>query len=189
MNWLKTCLGCNLYYSSAANILFVVIIILHSCCLVASSEHHKSNSNNNKEEETSNGAKIHSSKGSQQPKNPIVFGEGRPSIHVPVVESVGSSISPKEFFTNYVKKQEVVLFKGAIQKSKAYKLWSDEYFRQLTDIPKGHDVLVESRKKENRTMPPTRMPFKEFVEIYNLTDQYMVEPVPDFLRYSWFISL
>lgn len=115
-------------------------------------------------------------------QSPIAFGEGTTTVHIPVVDSLSKSISAKGFFTAYVKNQQPVLFKGAILKSKAYQSWSDQYFKTLQDIPEGHNVLVESRKKENRTVPPTRMPFKEFVEIYNHTDQYMVEPVPIFLR-------
>jgi len=53
---------------------------------------------------------------------------------------------------------------------------------KLSGIPDNHTVLAESKKKENRTYPTVRMPFKKFVSVYNTTDQYMVESVPPFLR-------
>lgn len=112
----------------------------------------------------------------------LAFGEGNPpSQHVAIVAGRGS-LTPKAFFSHYVKEQQAVLLKGVILDLKAHQLWTDDYFRKLTNVPEGHTVLIESRKKENRTKPPTQMPLKEFVEIYNLTDQYMVEPVPVFLR-------
>lgn len=115
-------------------------------------------------------------------KQKIAFGAGNPpSVHVPIVEAE-QSISSKKFFTDYVKPQSVVLFRGAIKHSRAFTHWSDDYFLGLTDVPADHTVLIESRKKENRTSPPSYMSFKEFVKIYNLTDQYMVDGVPSFLR-------
>lgn len=112
----------------------------------------------------------------------IAFGAGNPpSLHIPIVEQ-HQSISSKKFFVDYVLNKKAVLFKGAIKDSPAYKLWSDEYFLNLRNIPSDHVVLIESRKKENRTSPPSQMPFKEFVGVYNVTDQYMVDAVPPFLR-------
>jgi len=112
----------------------------------------------------------------------IAFGAANPpSIHVAIVRNE-RSLSTKKFFTTFVSEQIPVLFKAAILNSPAYRLWTDEYFMKLSGIPDNHTVLAESKKKENRTYPTVRMPFKKFVSVYNTTDQYMVESVPPFLR-------
>lgn len=126
--------------------------------------------------------------GGEKVSTKIRFGESGSSIHIPIIDNQ-KSLSAKEFFSTYVKRQQPVLFRRAITESKAYKMWSDSYFKGLTGIPEDHAVLIERRKKENRTNPPTHMPFKEFVEIYNLTDQYMVDAVPVFLRLVLFFEL
>lgn len=105
------------------------------------------------------------------------FGKSKPSQHIPVIHE---ALTAKQFFSTYVKRQQVVLLKGVYKGSPAERLWSDDYFMKLP-VPSDHKVLIESRKKENRTAPPTMMPFKQFVAIYNHTEQYMVESVPDFL--------
>ena len=116
-------------------------------------------------------------------KKRIAFGEANPpSTHVPVIEAE-QSISCKKFFLDYVKPQQVVLFRGAIKHSRAFTHWTDDYFLSLKDIPADHMVLVEHGKKENRDSPAESMTFQEFVRIYNHTDQYMVNGVPPFLRY------
>ena len=115
-------------------------------------------------------------------KQKIAFGEANPpSVHIHIVEAE-KSISCKKFFLDYVKPQQVVLFRGAIKHSRAFTHWTDDYFLGLKDVPQDHTVLIESRKKENRTSPPSYMPFQEFVGIYNYTDQYMVDGVPPYLR-------
>lgn len=112
----------------------------------------------------------------------IAFGAGNPpSLHIPIVDQ-DQSISTRRFFENYVMKAEPVLFKGAVKHSPAFHLWTDDYFLNLDNIPADHTVLIENRKKENRTNPPTDMHFKEFIRVYNHTDQYMVDAVPEFIR-------
>ena len=101
---------------------------------------------------------------------------------MPVIEAE-QSISCKKFFTDYVKSQQVVLFRSAIKHSRAFTHWTDDYFLGLKEIPADHMVLVEHGKKENRDSPAESMTFQEFVRIYNHTDQYMVNGVPPFLRY------
>ena len=115
-------------------------------------------------------------------KTQIAFGEANPpSTHVPVIKAE-QSISCKKFFLDYVKPQQVLLFRGAIKQSQAFTHWTDDYFLGLKDGPQDHTVSIESRKQENRTSPPSYMPFQEFVRIYNYTDQYMVDSVPPRLR-------
>lgn len=75
---------------------------------------------------------------------------------------------------------------GAGKSSPAYSHWaSDSYFLSL-DMPDNAMVNVETAKKEHRTNPSVRMHFQEFVRVYNSTDQYMVDSVPELLQYvSW----
>lgn len=107
------------------------------------------------------------------------FGEDRPTRQVTTLRGV---INTEEFFHKAVFRQEAVLLKGLYTHSRAFELWTDEYFLGLETIPSDHTVLIESRKKENRTIPPTNMHFQTFIQIYNITDQYMVESVPEFLQ-------
>lgn len=107
------------------------------------------------------------------------FGQGRPSQHVLIVKD---TVNTKDFITNFVLGKKAALFKGLYTSSPAHQLWSDEYFLNLQDVPSDSVVLIESRKKENRKAPPVEMNFKDFVKVYNITDQYMVESVPGFLR-------
>jgi len=112
----------------------------------------------------------------------IVFGEANPPfIYVTIVKK-GSSISTKDFFTTFVYEQSPVVFKAAILNSPAFRLWTNKYFMKPSGIPNNRTVLVENREKESRTNPSSFIPFKEFVSVYNITDQYMVEPVLSFLR-------
>lgn len=106
------------------------------------------------------------------------FGSGRPNIEV---EEFQNFPSPKKFFENYVLPMKPLIMRGAGKMSPAYDLWTDDYFLELT-IPDDNMVLVETKKKENRSQPTLDMNFKKFVKIYNNTDQYMVNPVPHFLR-------
>ncbi|XP_067946178.1 uncharacterized protein [Watersipora subatra] len=149
------------------------LLIFHTICLVSEKSSIFADS--------SSSTKAPLSKDAISEENGIKFGEQGSSLEHVLTVGNGISMSTKSFFTKYVHSQQPVIFKQAIKSSPAYNLWSDNYFLQLDDIPKDHDVLVESRKKENRSAPPVRMPFKEFVSIYNVTDQYMVEPIPPFL--------
>lgn len=106
------------------------------------------------------------------------FGKGKPSTHVKVVDKV---MLGSEFFSTIVGDHEAVLFRGIYKDSPPVKMWTDDYFLKLKDIPADHSVTVEGRKKENRSTPSVAMRFQEFVQIYNITDQYMVEGVPGFL--------
>ncbi|KAJ8315593.1 hypothetical protein KUTeg_007743 [Tegillarca granosa] len=106
------------------------------------------------------------------------FGSGRPNIEV---EEFQNFPSPKIFFENNVLPMKPLIMKGAAKMSPAYDLWTDDYFLGLA-IPDDNMVLVETKKKENRSQPTLDMNFQNFVKIYNKTDQYMVNPVPDFLR-------
>ena len=70
--------------------------------------------------------------------------------------------------------------KNAAKLSKAFNLWTDEYFISA-DEATDSEVFVEHGKKENRDVPGSHMTFKDFVQTYNKTDTYLVESVPKFL--------
>ena len=108
------------------------------------------------------------------------FGEGRPNHPVDSVENWPSSIP--DFFERYVKRSRPLKMTGAAKLSPAFHKWTDEYFISLDYEPKEYQVVVESRKKENRSVPSVPMNFQEFVKIYNKTDQYMVHRVPPFIE-------
>lgn len=108
------------------------------------------------------------------------FGKGNPSQHVEILEE---RITAKKFFTDYVNGKKAVLLKGTVSHSPAVTDWSDKYFLNLKlSKEEDEDILVENKKKESRLSPPSYMRFQSFVEIYNHTDQYMVNTVPSFLR-------
>lgn len=106
------------------------------------------------------------------------FGKGKPSTHVQVIDR---QVLGSEFFSKIVEDHNPIVFKRLYKDSLPVMLWTDEYFLKLKNLPDEHRVTVEGRKKENRSTPAVSMRFQEFVEVYNLTDQYMVEGVPQFL--------
>ena len=86
-----------------------------------------------------------------------------------------------EFFKNYVQNWKPLIMREAGKLSAAFERWTDDYFLSL-DIPSDNTVSVERGKKENRNDPLLELNFREFVTVYNTTDQYMVDSVPEFLR-------
>ena len=109
--------------------------------------------------------------------NSARFGGGGPNHPLEEIEGFPD---PENFFTQYVLASKPVKMTGAAKISPAFELWSDEYFLSL-DIPADNLVLVETKKKENRKQKTLQMHFKDFVNSYNDSEQYMVETVPDFL--------
>lgn len=99
------------------------------------------------------------------------------------VESLDYFPDPRVFFPNYVHGSKPLHIRGGAKISPAYSLWSDEYFLKFEE---GNDVtvVVEQAKKENRTLPAEEIPFTEFVKRYRKEDIYLVNDLPDFLRYA-----
>ena len=99
------------------------------------------------------------------------------------VESIDFFPDPSVFFTNFVHGSKPLLIRGGAKISPAYSLWTDEY---LGNIEKGKEeiVIVEQAKKENRTLSPEEIPFTEFVQRYRNEDIYLVNDLPEFLRYN-----
>ena len=107
------------------------------------------------------------------------FGDGRPTL--PVEEFQGFP-NPKYFFENYANPLKPLKMVGAAKFSPAFKKWTDEYFLDQAE-PDDHRVTVETKKKEDRKQPVLNMRFKNYVRTYNNSDNYMVNAVPDFIKY------
>ena len=110
------------------------------------------------------------------------FGEDGP-IHL--IDSSEGFPDVQTFFNDYVVASKPLKMSGAVKSFPAFQKWSDDYFLSL-DIPADNLVLVETKKKENRKQKTKEMHFKDFVNSYNATEQYMVETVPAFLQYVAF---
>lgn len=97
------------------------------------------------------------------------------------VETLDTFPTPEVFFKEYVSKIRPVAIRGGAKLSKAFSLWSDDYFKGLPGAEKLV-ITAESGKKENRTNPAKEITFKQFVETYKTEDIYMVNGVPEFLQ-------
>ena len=90
-------------------------------------------------------------------------------------------IDPVTFITRHALPSVPVLMRNSVKQFPAYKLWkTDDYFLSL-DLSDEEFVVIETKKKENRSMKAIDMHFQDFVEVYNETNQYMVNGLPDFL--------
>ncbi|RDD43635.1 Lysine-specific demethylase 8 [Trichoplax sp. H2] len=97
------------------------------------------------------------------------------------IESCHGFPSLKIFIEEYLNKNKPLLMKDAAKSSPAFKLWSDDYF--LAEPESANvNISVEQRKKENRTIMPEDMSFKDFLLRYNNTNEYMVDKVPEPFR-------
>ena len=91
----------------------------------------------------------------------------------PVVE-FQQPLTAEEFWKDFVKPHKPLVYRQAISKSPALKLWTDEY---LTENYGDLDVLVEL-KKENRTSSSGRMRLRDFLKIYKHEEVYVVSMLP-----------
>lgn len=99
------------------------------------------------------------------------------------VESKSYFPGPSFFFQNHVFASKPLIIRGGAKISPAFSLWTDEYFLNFEEGKKVI-VVVEQAKKENRTLSPEEIPFNDFVRRYSKEDIYLVNDVPQFLRYS-----
>lgn len=106
-----------------------------------------------------------------------MFGLQRPPKG-PVVE-YNTVLKPQEFWDKHVSKYEPLVFRGALAKSPALKIWTDEYLKtKYGDL----DVLTEL-KTENRTHGVTaRMLLGDFIDVYKKKNLYVVTVLPDPMR-------
>jgi len=106
------------------------------------------------------------------------FGSSGPFHFVDVMQSFPSCT---EFFHHYVQTLHPLKMIGAALLSDAFHKWTDEYFLQ-TAVNASSSVAVETTKKENRNSPLRRLHFHEFLRVYNSTEQYMVDNIPQEFR-------
>jgi len=69
-----------------------------------------------------------------------------------------------------------VIFKGAAKLSPGFNLWTDSYLREnYGDVI----VRVDYGKKENRARSADNMELREFLTVYNDSDRYLVDTLPE----------
>ena len=112
---------------------------------------------------------------------PFGFGKTVP------IDEIDNFANPKHFFKKYVWPLKPLKMKGAAKMSQAYNKWNDDYFLSLPYM-KDQTVSIETKKKESRQQEVLSMSFLNFVRTYNNTENYMVDAVPESLRYHFFIS-
>ena len=107
---------------------------------------------------------------------PFGFGKTVP------VDEVDNFPNPKQFFQKYVWPLKPLKMSGAVKGSTAFQKWSDDYFLSLPHL-KDNPVSVETMKKESRQQEVLSISFLDFIRTYNNTENYMVDSVPEPLRY------
>ncbi|RDD46653.1 Lysine-specific demethylase 8 [Trichoplax sp. H2] len=105
------------------------------------------------------------------------FGNQR-SPDGPVRPYIDRYLHPVDFWEYHVKHKLPLVYRNAINRSPAIKLWDDEY---LLKNYGNLDVLVE-KKVENRSYSPRRMVLKAFLNQYKKEDIYVVTVLPDAMR-------
>ena len=114
-----------------------------------------------------------------QKATPKIFGEDGVSL---LMDEHSGFIDPKTFITYHAIPSVPVVMRNSVKHFPAFELWkTDDYFLSL-DLSNEEFVVVETKKKENRSIEAVDMNFQDFVEIYNETDQYMVNGLPECLR-------
>ncbi|KAL3883788.1 hypothetical protein ACJMK2_030019 [Sinanodonta woodiana] len=113
----------------------------------------------------------------QEPGHLKPFGFGRPNHPVDEVQGFPD---PETFFRNYVFSLKPLKMIGASKLSPGFSLWSDDYFLSLEESS-DHNINVETVKKESRKQQIIDMKFSDFLRIYNVSEKYMVDSVPEFL--------
>ena len=107
------------------------------------------------------------------------FGHQRPPDG-PVRPYIDRFLHPVDFWEYHVSNKLPLVYRNAVNRSPAIKLWDDEY---LLKNYGNLDVLVE-RKVENRSYSPRRMVLKGFLKQYRKEDIYVVTVLPDAMRHE-----
>ncbi|XP_071113454.1 tRNA wybutosine-synthesizing protein 5-like [Haliotis cracherodii] len=105
------------------------------------------------------------------------FGSGRPSRQIDAVDGFPDQ---RAFLRDYAFGSKPLKMTGAAKLSPAFNLWTDDYFLSL-DLPEESIVHLETIKKESRQQDTEDMKFQDFIKIYNKTEYYMVDAVPEYL--------
>lgn len=97
------------------------------------------------------------------------------------VHSVNSWPTPSVFIENYLEKSRPLIIKNGAKISPAFEKWTDEYFLKELELPVDSTMNIETGKKEHRGNPVSDMNFREWVKIYNNSDNYLVDDIPKYL--------
>ena len=90
------------------------------------------------------------------------------------IKEYNSVLAAPEFYKSHAKNGVPLVYRGAIRKSPAMKLWNDRYLSEKF----GHlDVLVEL-KSEDRSHTTGRMRFGRFLNEYQEKQIYIVSLLP-----------
>lgn len=109
------------------------------------------------------------------------FGSSGPFLPVDEVDGFPTT---SLFFKQYVLPMKPLKMNGAGRLSRAFELWSDEYFL-TSSVSNDSTISVETAKKEKRTNPILNMHFQEFVRTYSSQNHYMVDRIPDEFQYVY----
>nr|XP_002123532.1 uncharacterized protein LOC100176165 [Ciona intestinalis] len=108
----------------------------------------------------------------------ILGSHADPSEVIPEISVVPQ---PRDFYNNYVKPRQPVVFRGAAFHSKAAELWTPQY---LESTYGDMVVRLEARFEGDSTMPATeigvgRDTMKHFIQNYNTIDGYVISQIPE----------
>ncbi|XP_012945505.1 lysine-specific demethylase 8 [Aplysia californica] len=90
----------------------------------------------------------------------------------------------RPFLEDYIISSEPLLMRGAQALFAAYDKWTDEYLAHTVTQGDAAFVWCETQKKEARSLPPKFMSFSRFLKIYNVSDLYVVDTVPEVLAHD-----
>ena len=93
------------------------------------------------------------------------------------IDSIDKFPEGEKFFKSYVEKNIPLKMKAAAVIYPAYRLWTDEYFKSISELGNEY-VIVEGEKIENRTKPFLNVSFHEFLQMYNHSNNYLVSSLP-----------
>ena len=111
------------------------------------------------------------------------FGWQRPPDG-PVIE-YDQVLPAEEYWKKHIKNRIPCVFRQAVSKSPAIKLWTDEYLKEKYG---GLDVLVEL-KRENRTFSTGRMRLRDFLDRYKKENLYVVSMLPKAMMHEIQVKL
>lgn len=103
-----------------------------------------------------------------------------------IEETTDGFLDPSVFFENYVFKSRPILFRQVLAGDPHLSLWKTD--ENIYEIFKDSDdkVHVETRKKESRQQDILSMTMKDFLKRYQKEELYLVEEVPNLLRFVSF---
>eukprot|EP00795_Rhopilema_esculentum_P013699 gene13699-4609_t len=108
------------------------------------------------------------------------LGEQRePSVHIDEIDA-DSVPQPEDFYNRYVKENRPLVFRGAARKSRAFKLWTEDF---LIDSYGNLTVRLEAKFENNRILPEGAVSLGldllgNFLRNYQMQDSYIISQIP-----------